>query len=321
MGIDHPGKSRAGIVAAVGVCAGLLILFAFISWSAVSTKNATFDEPLHLLGGFVNRTSGDFRLNPEDPALFGYLAALPLDRSAIHVNYQSPHWSSILEDPNRRWWFVMTTLYQDLLNNADAVTQKSRFIFLGIGMLLGAMIAWWSWQLAGAWAAVFATALFAFDPNFLGHGPLVKNDVLLTLLMLTMLIACWRFGRRGTLLALAAMACTCAAAVNVKFSGLLFGPIIFIMLLIRALLPAPWTVIGRTLNTRWQRLVVVPAACLIVGIVSYAAIWACYEFRFAPSNDPGVMLNTPQQVFEVKKHLVMYRYQLGADIPWSEIYQ
>jgi 4-amino-4-deoxy-L-arabinose transferase-like glycosyltransferase len=87
------------------------------------------------------------------------------------------------------------------------------------------MIAWWSWQLAGVWAAIFATTLFAFDPNFLAHGPLVKNDVLITLLMTTMLIAVWRFGRRGTLPALAGMTVACAAAVNVKFSGLLLGPL------------------------------------------------------------------------------------------------
>ena len=37
--------------------------------------------------------------------------------------------------------------------------------------------AWWAWRLNGPVAAAISVAVFSFDPNFLGHAPLVKNDV------------------------------------------------------------------------------------------------------------------------------------------------
>ncbi|HEY7089102.1 MAG TPA: hypothetical protein VH518_13490, partial [Tepidisphaeraceae bacterium] len=50
---------------AIAGCAGLLILFAILSYTASLTKSATYDEPLHAVAGFVHRTMGDFRINAE----------------------------------------------------------------------------------------------------------------------------------------------------------------------------------------------------------------------------------------------------------------
>jgi hypothetical protein len=303
---------RASVVAAV-VCAGLLLLFGFLSYSAALTKSATFDEPLHLVGGFIHRTTGDFRVNPEDPALFGDWASLPFRSNQIQVNYQSPNWGAILggstqwsSDPQGQ--LVMRTLYRTPENDGEALVQRSRFMFVIVGVMLGAVIAWWSWRLGGAFAAVAATVLYGVDPNFLAHAALVKNDVMLSLLMTAVMIAVWRFGRRGTWLALSGMALACAIAVNVKFSGLFCGPLVLIMLMVRTLIPRTWRVVGFELQKWWQRLLVVPAVCLIVGCVSIAAIWACYGFRFAPTSDPSVVLNTPEQVMHVKNFQALARY-------------
>src|SRR4051812_37175618 len=53
----------------------LAIVFGAISYRASLTKSATYDEPLHVVGGFVHRYFNDYRINPEDPALFGLWAA------------------------------------------------------------------------------------------------------------------------------------------------------------------------------------------------------------------------------------------------------
>src|SRR6185369_9478033 len=125
---------------------------------------------------------------------------------------------------NKQGWFVWWTLYKTTdaqgkpVVDADAFIQTSRMMFVIVGVGLGALIAWWSWRLGGMWAALLATALFALDPNFLAHLALVKNDVMLSFMFLAMAMALWRFGRRGTWLSLAAVALTCAGAVNVKFS-------------------------------------------------------------------------------------------------------
>jgi hypothetical protein len=58
------------------------------------------------------------------------------------------------------------------------------------------------------------------------------------------MLALWKFGRRGTWLNLAMIALLTGAAVSVKYSGVLCGVFVVLTLLIRALLPQPWTVLG-----------------------------------------------------------------------------
>src|SRR5262245_41536295 len=234
-------RARSGL--AIGACAVLLLLFATVSFEASLTKNATFDEPLHAVAGFVHRTLGDFRINPEDPALFGYWGSLPHSRAALTIDTGLQWWEPMIADfSTNQWFFAWWSLYKTPGNDADAFLNRSRFMFVTVGAALGALIAWWAWQLRGPLAAVIATALFGLDPNFLAHSALVKNDVMLSFLMLAMALALWRFGRRGTWLSLAAIALSCAAAVNVKFSGVLAGPIVLLVWLVRALSPRPWIV-------------------------------------------------------------------------------
>jgi hypothetical protein len=169
-------------------------------------------------------------------------------------------------------------------------------MFVIVGIALGALIAVWSWQLAGGGGAVIATALYALDPNFAANVPLFKNDVILALLITAMAYALWRFGRKATWLSLAAIALCCAAAINVKFSGLLCGMIIFVVLLLRAMMPRSWDIAAMTLTTLWRRLLVVAGVCVIVMCVSFAAIWACYRFRFMPSPDPNFSFDIDSMV-------------------------
>ncbi|MEA2710524.1 MAG: hypothetical protein QOF78_3125, partial [Phycisphaerales bacterium] len=170
--------------------------------------------------------------------------------------------------------------------DADALIARARVMMLIAAVALGALMAWWAWRLAGGVAAVVATICFALDPNFLAHGPLVKNDVFLALVFLALAATVWRMGRRVTVLNALACAALCAAAVNVKFSGLVFGPIVAALLVIRAVLPLPWEFVGRPLQTRAARLSAAAALCVLSLVVSYAGTWAVYRFRFAPSTDP-----------------------------------
>src|SRR5262245_52719730 len=125
-----PARGRLREFWAVIVCAVLLALFGLLSYSAALTKSATFDEPLHLVGGYVHRTTGDFRINPEDPALFGDLASMLEWGHSLKVDYASPQWPLLLEDFNKyQWAFVMTTLFQTPQNDGDPIIQRARFAF------------------------------------------------------------------------------------------------------------------------------------------------------------------------------------------------
>jgi len=277
---------------AVFVCALLLCVFAVVSWTAVTTKSATADEPLHALGAYMRTFHDDFRLNCEDPPLWGYWAMIPHSRQTLRVDTDSPQWHDVLNYLWRQWKWCTLTLYHTAGNDPDAFINRSRGMMLVIGVALGVVISIWSWQLGGALAAIVACALYALDPNFLGHAPLVKNDVPFTLVMLAMCWALWLAGERLTIARAAAAVLLLAAGINVKFSGLVLVPIFVIILLSRALLPRPWIgPQGRIIATRGGRIVASACITLLAAVVSISAIWACYRFRYAPTPDPLERLN------------------------------
>ena len=267
--------SRRTVVIA---CAALLLLFATLSYTAVLHKSAIYDEPGPAAAGYLVRTLGDFRIDPEEGALFLRCVALPQPAGALFVPVEDPNFSGTLQDHERQWPLVVKMLYHpaelasagdppDLARrrNADAYLNRSRLLFVLAGVALGVTIAIWSWQLAGRWGAVVATTLFALDPNFLGHAALVKTDVPAALLMFAAAYAAWLLGRSGTWVRLAALALLVGAAVCVKFSGVLLGPILLVLLVGRALLPRPWVVFGREWTDRAGRLLAAVGVCAIVG--------------------------------------------------------
>lgn len=295
---DAPPASRLRETRLIfNYCAAFLVLFGAISFFSVRNSSATFDEPLHLVGGVIHRYYGDFRINPEDPALFGAWASLPHSRGAIKLDLEDPRWKLMHQafGPHQ-WPFVAKTLYQTPENDADALLLKSRLMFLPIGILVGVLIVWCAWKVGGAGAALIAAGLFSFDPNFLAHAPLVKNDVMLAGLMLITAIGLWRFGQRGTIGSLAAFTIATALAVNVKFSGVLLGPMIALVLGIRAIMREPWVILGRRLETVLARLAVVGVICIGVGITVYVTIWASYGFRFFPTPGSEVLHETSEMV-------------------------
>jgi hypothetical protein len=275
------------------VCAVLLMAFAAISGSAVLTKSATADEPLHAMGAYMRLFHGDFRLNPEDPPLFGYWAMLPHRPNSVSVDTQSYQWQNTLDYLWRQWDFCTVTLYHTPGNDPDAFIARSRVAMVALGLALGVVLACWAWKLAGPVAAVTATVLYALDPNFLGHAPLIKNDVPMTLVLLAVMLACWSVGRRAAWWKVLLLAVLCAAAVNTKFSGLIVGPVVGVALVARALLKRPWLVMGRVLTSRWRKLLLVTMIGVACVGSSVAGIWACYGFRYAPTPDPAARMNMP----------------------------
>jgi 4-amino-4-deoxy-L-arabinose transferase-like glycosyltransferase len=292
---------------AVIACAALLLVFATLSYTAVLHKSAIYDEPGPAAAGYLVRTLGDYRIDPEEGALFLRWSALPHPAGALFVPVDDPNYSATLQDHERQWPLVVKMLYHPaelaspgdppglpLRRDADAYLNRSRLLFVLAGVALGVMIAIWSWQLTGRRGAVAATTLFALDPNFLGHAALVKTDVPAAVLMFAAAYAAWLLGRRGTWVRLAALALLVGAAVCVKFSGVLLGPILLALLFTRALLPRTWRLFGRECGTRAARLLAAVGVCAVVALVSYAVIWASYGFRFGPSPDPSVRFNTEQ---------------------------
>src|SRR2546423_15027340 len=80
----------------------------------------------------------------------------------------------------------------------------------------------------------------------------------------------------------------CGFGWNVKCSAWLLGPMVALLLCIRALIHEPWPMpVGRMLTTPGRRLLAAATCCVIVAAFSWISIWWTYGFRYAPAVGPA----------------------------------
>ena len=83
------------------VIAALLGLFWFISVKAVADKSPTYDETLHLVAAWIQTHHGDFRCDPEYPALWKYYAVIGTSSADLLIIQHSPFYDQMLTG----WWY------------------------------------------------------------------------------------------------------------------------------------------------------------------------------------------------------------------------
>lgn len=271
---------------AAALCVLLLLIYLVVGLRAKSNKSATFDEPLEGLGAWVGARYHDYRLVPENPPLWQYWASLPLGKTALKVDLQTTDWDVITQNITLRYKWTIDTLYRTPGNDPDRFIGRMRLMMALAAAGLGALVGWWAWRLGGALAAVIATTLFALDPNFLAHGPLMKNDVPFALAMFALCLATWLTGRRASWGRVLAVSLLAAAAINIKLSALILGPLVAMLLIGRALFGGEWICLGKTLRSWWARLLAVAGMGVICLLVCWGVTWACYGFRFS-TTAPG----------------------------------
>ncbi|HZZ42242.1 MAG TPA: hypothetical protein VFE58_04850, partial [Tepidisphaeraceae bacterium] len=281
-------------------CSALLLLFGFLSYSAILTKSPTFDEPAHICSSYIALHDGDFSVEPDHPPLWKYWAALPLLTTPFNANTNTPIFHRIPFQADTEFPWSVGTLFQTPENNTPFIINSTRFMMLLIALALGATIALFTHHLAGPLAACIATTLFALDPNFLAHASLVKNDVALaatyTALTYTLYLICQHL----TPLRLLSLILLTTACVTTKLTGLLAAPLVVAVLLTRAFQSTPWPLryplssILYPLSSRRSRLLLTLTLSALCFLTTYAGIWSVYRFRFNPSPDPAVHYDTQQ---------------------------
>jgi hypothetical protein len=285
---------------AIALCAVLLGLYAVLAIAAVSTKSPTFDEPKHALAASIALESRDFRIDYDNPPLWKYWAALPNAAAPPHVDTTDAQWERLPFDLLQQWPFTMRTLYRDPQNDPDRLIGRSRFMMLLVAVALGALIARWAWELGGPAASVAAALLFALDPNFLAHGPLVKNDVALALLLAALSYVLWRFGPRIRWPGVLAVGLLCGAGCTVKLSGVLLPLVAAVLWLGHPFFPLASR--DRDSRARVRQGLAAAARLAAVAVVTFAFIWTVYGFRFSVSPDPGVAIDTRRTLATIARN-------------------
>ena len=281
-----PAAGRRSHVWAAVACGLLLAGFAELSLSAVRTKSVTIDEPVHLASGLAVLRLHDYRIDPATPPLAKCWAALAAAGRPLALVPSGPVWADRSWDPVGEAAWAAHMLLDVRSNGGIALIDRAHVLMLAVGVAVGVVTAEWAGRLGGPVAAVVAAALFCLDPNFIGHAPLIKTDVPLALAITGVARQAWQFGRRATVARTVGLGLWCGAAVNVKFSGVLAGPIVATLLVVRACGSVEWSLPGGGVaRSRPARLAVAAAALLTAAGLSWAITWACYGFRYraAPS--------------------------------------
>jgi hypothetical protein len=285
--MDRPRFNRQ-LAVAIASCAVLLAIFASLAWLGIRDKCATYDEPNDSIEAWTVTRYADYRISPADPPLAYYWAALPQSKSALHVDFNSAMWKEASHAIGNEHQFSTDTLYRTPGNDADAFLRRSRMMMLTIGVFTGIALAIWGYFLGGSVCAIASLTLFALDPNFLAHAPIVKNDVSMALAAVLLMIAVWSVGRRASILRVLMLGIMCGVVLCVKFNGPLFA----LALLGRALWVGPWEVLGKRLSGAGTKLFAALGVGAVCLAVSYVLIWGCYRFRFNPSPDAAYHLES-----------------------------
>jgi hypothetical protein len=281
--------------------ATLVLASAALSFSAVLTKNATIDEPIHLVAALRELRNGDYRQDVASPPLWKLWAALGDTGLAMHLPARGPMAGDVFFAPDDEPMLCLRTLFQMPGTNGARLVNRARAMMLILGMATGGLVAAWAYRLGGPAAAVAATAVFTLDPTVLAHAPLVKSDLPEGLMLLVVVWLTWLAGRQLTVARGVALGLACGAAVNTKFSGLLAGPVVAGLLAMRALGPTPWPAFGRSVTTRPGRLGVAVGTACLAAVFCVMVTWGCYRFRYRPAPSPVAAVDMPA-VYDRLRH-------------------
>jgi hypothetical protein len=160
--------------------AGLILGFmAVVSVLNANNDSAIFDETAHIPAGYSYVTQHEIRLNPEHPPLLKDLAGLPL--LFLHLNFKTSgqaFWEGTLPG---KWdegqWAAGRYLLYQAGNNPDQIIFWSRIPIVILSLILGWFIFKWVREMAGTLAGLLALAIYATDPNILGHNHFVTTDI------------------------------------------------------------------------------------------------------------------------------------------------
>lgn len=296
--------------AALAACVALTLVATTLAFLAARTKSPTYDEPVYPVAGWLIRYDGDFRINPEHPALWKRWATIFNGRDALHIDPRARPWNEASRQ-NVEWAGAVQALFQTPGVDGISVVARSRLAMVLLFPLLGLAVAFWSWRGAGPIAAVLATFLLAFDPNVLAHAGLVTNDVPVTTLIFTTACLVWLLGERVSMTRVLVAGLACGIAVSTKFSALLLAPIIIAMFVVRVAIGRDWIVGRRHLAGRWSMALVSAVILVVIAAISWGVIWAAYDFRFAPSPD-GALLDTDVAIHQLANERAQAAIDAGS---------
>ncbi len=202
----------------------LIAILAALQINTIRNETATWDEPVHLAAGYSYWITGQYQLNPEHPAFVKLLCALPL------------------------YWFYHPKLDVTTLSGQDAVLAGNLFVYrntvppdtlllagrlmnICLTLLFAIYFSWWAERRFGMDVALFALALFAFDPNIIAHGRYITTDLAAAFFIFTTCTLWLEYLSQPKWSWLLLTGISLGLAFSSKYSTLYLAPVLAVMVL------------------------------------------------------------------------------------------
>jgi hypothetical protein len=243
-----------------------LILLAQMLFS-VRQMSQTADEAIHLYAGYRVLQCGDYDYGREHPPLAKMLVAIPLLVSNPPMDCAQREVGIDGEDEATRWLYSQDTWWH-LLMEARAVSS-----LFAVALCLGIWIA--ARRMFGLAVAVVSTAIVAFEPNILGHGALLLNNVLLSALFLFTVFAFYLWTRRRSQPLLVLTGVFTGMALLTKHSAVLLPPTLCLLAVSEAWLEKS------NQSEAVRRMVRNLGAVAAISVIAAVTIWCGFGMRYA----------------------------------------
>jgi hypothetical protein len=215
---------------AEAICGALLLLMAINLLASISRKSITNDEVVHIPAGYYHLVAGKFQLNNEHPPLIKMWAALPL----LFIQPNEPQ-APPESDANfmEKTWAFHEQFWQANRALFSTITFWARVMMIPITLALAALIFVFARRFFGSHAAIFAVALYSFEPTILGHGRIVHTDVPAAFAYLLFFFTLYIYANAATWKNALKLGLVSALALLTKFSMIVLLPVLALCLLVR----------------------------------------------------------------------------------------
>ena len=261
-----------------------VLIFGLMTITSFRQQSPTFDEPIHLLGGYSYLKWNDFRINPEHPPLAKLWAALPLLSLDINDSRSfTPYWDLILKaEPGGPFYPLVQEMFFER-NDAESLFFPAKLQMILLSIVLAFFIYLWSNELYGFRAAIVSLSLYGFDPNILGHSTVIHTDVPFALFFALSTYFFLRVLKQFTWLNLILASLLFGIAAITKHSfvavSLVWAVLGLIDLFSREHPSSSFLSSGPAAGIK-RKLVVLIGVFACAASAAYLCIWAAYGFRF-----------------------------------------
>ena len=212
-------------------CAALLAVMTLQMLSVVWQKSITVDEVVMIPAAYYHLAAGNCQLVHEHPPLVKILAGFPL--LFVQPDENDPAKFGHAPDSPVGKWTYCERFWDDNPALFESISFWARVPMIALSVLTGVLLFAFARDLFGDAAAVLAVALYTLEPTLLAHGRVVQTDVAASFGYLLVFYALHKYTAEPTLGRALLLGAAGGVACLTKFSMLMVGPVVGVVLLAR----------------------------------------------------------------------------------------